>query len=1395
MLLLLLARPAAGALVDINLVSPLTEKTADVRFQWGFVQSVNGSSSLTQTFWQPTVVVYVLNATRTLSSFAGNLRGNVTLKRPPGSTAAVAWQYVGVVVKQGTTIFLSSFANCPYTSLLPVDDTSRQPNAWSNATILCTYSFIGNLGSSSGGINATLLGEVSSNKNFEVQANVTYNIIGVTPDVSNAASFTFDFAQPSATTTGSFAGLVGDCAYVRDTLTQYTTPSLPIFEAWPSDGGRRPDASAPGTRICQNANFSYTMTLPSTNQGACSTGYQLSTSASLTPINSNQQPISLSAREFRLSITGCGVNAPPSPPPPPPSPPPSPPPPPMPPSPPPPPPNPPGWVQPPPPPPPSPPPPSPPPPPPPPPPPVAVPGANPPPVIAPVVPPPVIIVPPPAPTPVPPPVIVPPPPANPPPVIAPVVVPPPAPIPAPTPPPKVTPPPVTPPPAVTPVTPPADNPAPQPVPPDNPPPAATPPAAATPGSSSSSGSGAAPPAASSGAAAKPPSSTGGKTPTGIWCMPESCLFASVVLAGKTSRSPVQLRVPSKGSISCSFWVPMPSSSNGKVTASVPGRITAPASAGGRSSSSIPAPYAFAAVAAAGPSGSPAESDVSGRCAKVFVAVQPTDPKTAVLGPAGALTGSLVPAAGKLVCADSSSFRFSGTFGPLPVDGTACGEHQAILIATIKPQGLNDTALAAAAAVKATAVVPIDPQSCPAVPAAVPGSSTPARPSAGSVPAAPAAPPSPSPKPKPSNPAVLVLNVAINQISARSITQYAWGVRHSSTADKASVKFSEKAVLSQTVEATRTVASVTQIVSGSVMFVITLPAGTPPEAAGLLLAEVIAAPGVTGTKEEDGTISKQQNFSLANSKTEEVGACARVTAEPGPSSLAAGASNVLQLSPQGGNPRPPRDSLTCDARARFNYKVSVGPVKNNQCGAFQVISVATVEPQKSSQQDVSAIAFGTATFSGCSSGSSSPSMSLRELRSLNFTVHSWNVTKFALNPANGSREPTPRETVISQALVFPAAAAGDAIVAADSTTVDVITPLPLVIETVKQPLRVRTPKGTAQLPLAVVITRLPAVTGALFGLAGKVLAGSPTKQRLAVQAVQVAVLRAGEDSPTVVPASCPASAARQGGGWNLPASPVTISCEFRFNTTEPLPGLVMPLVVLPGGSGSGSGSTAGTGGGGKSFAGAAAAFAFGSSGGGSLQATVQKLGECAMATDIFGMEEVQPEDLLIPLVRDRDEMGLPLPRQAFSGYSSDMALPPDPNVTRGSVLTKTQICESRRIDYTLTFGPFESKFCGKSQLFTSVRVLPKDWQQQGVTRELKQQQQQQQHKQWLLQGETAPAVFGIWLGRRRGGSKTQPRKTSAVEATYFGDMQEVIVPWYIPVLHAALTAAAAAAAAA
>lgn len=49
---------------------------------------------------------------------------------------------------------------------------------------------------------------------------------------------------------------------------------------------------------------------------------------------------------------------------------------------------------------------------------------------------------------------------------------------------------------------------------------------------------------------------------------------------------------------------------------------------------------------------------------------------------------------------------------------------------------------------------------------------------------------------------------------------------------------------------------------------------------------------------------------------------------------------------GGNMKPHRDSLTCNARARFNYKVLVGPVKGDQCGAYQVRQGLFVEVLRS-----------------------------------------------------------------------------------------------------------------------------------------------------------------------------------------------------------------------------------------------------------------------------------------------------------------------------------------------------------------------------------------------------------------------------------------------------------------
>lgn len=159
-------------------------------------------------------VLFILNATRVVSSFNGNLRGSIIVKRTPGSTGQVSWQYIGVVVRQGDTVYLSGFATCPYTQFLPVDNFSPLPNAWSNSTMTCPFAFTSPLGSSTGGINATLLGEISTNKNFQIQANVTYNTFGGAPDVSNTLNFQFDTAtSQSGAGVWTGVGLIQACFY------------------------------------------------------------------------------------------------------------------------------------------------------------------------------------------------------------------------------------------------------------------------------------------------------------------------------------------------------------------------------------------------------------------------------------------------------------------------------------------------------------------------------------------------------------------------------------------------------------------------------------------------------------------------------------------------------------------------------------------------------------------------------------------------------------------------------------------------------------------------------------------------------------------------------------------------------------------------------------------------------------------------------------------------------------------------------------------------------------------------------------------------------------------------------------------------------------------------------
>ncbi|KAF8060281.1 tyrosine--tRNA ligase 1 [Scenedesmus sp. PABB004] len=1394
------AAPARAALVDVQLIEPLTEKVADVRFQWGLQQTSNGTTgTISYPYFESRKVLYTLNATRIVSSFTGALRGNVLLRRLPGSTTPVVWNAVTVGIRQGTTTFLAAAANCPYAQLLQVSDAAGSPpNAWANATVNCTFTFPNPFGSQSAGINGSLLGEGSSNRVFELQANVSYGAAGGGNDLSNTLNFQFDLAQPVGGNTA--AGLAGDCAFVRDAVLQATTPTQPTWEAWPPDTGRRPESGSPGTRICGPANFSWVMTLPSTTQTSCSS-FLIQTQPSLTPIASAQpattlpinevKPAAAAAQPAGLGRAAAAAAAEPA---------------------------------------------------------AAEPAAS----TAAAAPgrganadahahsdaesnadanaePNADALPVPVPVPVPGPSGTP--------AITPVPAPVPQPAPAPggTPAPTGAPPPPPPPTssgggAPAPTTPVPSAPAPatgggQP-PASAPVPgragAARPPAAETRRRRPAGGDGAAAGAAAGAAPPPPPPAAalsavsvevasaagyrvgGDSSSSFLWSVAASSdpaaalalpgdgrspgrvaftvafskapaaagpyvagtvvvtnpnrqvvtlpgLELSVVggvgdgaksvaldCAGRTARAAVPLRVPGGGSITCSFWVPLISAADGTVTARIPGRVTAAGTAGARGGGSAATPFAFAGGAAAS-AGRGAGVALGGACARGFAAVSPADAAARVVGPVGALTGTLVPSAGKIMCEDAS-FTFAADFAP--ASWSTCGDHQAILTASVRPQGAPDAAVAAAATARTAAV----------------------------------------------------LRVSMGQLSATAITRFAWAVTATAKAEKGSAKWGERGVLLMEVQASRRVESTSRRLAGNVIllnpsggpfvvrevtveaiiappapadeggddyggagapppsspggaaatdsrqrrsapaaspgkaaspakaarpaaarglleasapqaaglsglelfpwidgggdapppgwgaggadltalppgaragggggaapalqeaadapardadaaraapparggvpgrvtcprdargetllpageaksptgiscqFVITLPEGTPRDARGTVRASLVAAPGRSGTAEAEGSLSKSASFDLEDSAAQEVGACARVSAGGAPPAAGGGAANVLQPAPPvGGGPGPPRDARVC-ADKKWAYRVTAGPVKSDQCGTHQVLSLATLQPQESPQADDAALAAGSVTFTGCPAG-----------------------------PTEGAA-----------ALSLPAGGAAGVAVAFTLTA-----------------------------------TRRPGVADALYGLAGTVAAGAPGGAALPVADVRVAVSLAGAEAPVLVKAACPPSAARKGGGWTLPAAPGTILCAFTFNATNPTPGLLAPVVVMP---------PAGT-------PGLAPASLAGKSGG----AARVVLGECALLSDAFGVEPSAPAGLLLPPARERDGAGLPLPRsQQLAGLPA-AALPPAPTLVNGSALAnQTRLCGSRQLNYTLKFGPFSRSQCGDSQ---------------------------------------------------------------------------------------------------
>lgn len=301
--------------------------------------------------------------------------------------------------------------------------------------------------------------------------------------------------------------------------------------------------------------------------------------------------------------------------------------------------------------------------------------------------------------------------------------------------------------------------------------------------------------------------------------------------------------------------------------------------------------------------------------------------------------------------------------------------------------------------------------------------------------------------------------------------------------------------------------------------------------------------------------------------------------------------------------------------RANWITCQAPNNQIVCTVvLQVASQATVDPQDSEQTAIRQFTTGTVNFIGCNSPSVIPTVSFNDFKILNYTFYTWSATK-AMQNSSGKAVATTIVTTESNSK-GPAWAAK---LKADF-------PASLVVENAKDGLMVSSPRGTHKVGVSIGITRGAGQTGLLYGIEGQLAVGSPTKKPMVATSVQIAIVKDGDSTPTVIVASCPA-ASQKAAGLTLPAAQGSVVCSFRYNTTDPTPGAVTGGVVL----------------GSKSYLGPTSPFAFGSDSG--LKVSPKTIGNCAVATDMLGMEAAQPADLLIPLVRERSRSRVALPEQS------------------------------------------------------------------------------------------------------------------------------------------------------
>jgi hypothetical protein len=283
---------------------------------------------------------------------------------------------------------------------------------------------------------------------------------------------------------------------------------------------------------------------------------------------------------------------------------------------------------------------------------------------------------------------------------------------------------------------------------------------------------------------------------------------------------------------------------------------------------------------------------------------------------------------------------------------------------------------------------------------------------------------------------------------------------------------------------------------------------------------------------------------------------------------------------------------------------------------QIASIATVDPKESTQPGEQSFATGTVKFTGCQNDVIvTPVITVKSVKTINYTVHTWSIDKQLKDAQGNMISPTTASVSGGQSNTF------------DNSRL---------VQDVDQPLVINSPRQSKDVMLLFNIGRSPPVDGTLFGVQGEVQFGAPTKQGLGVADLKVALIPPGATvskagfAAQQLPVVCPDKSKRKGGGYNLPAAPNVITCTFSYNMTEPAPGLVTGMVVNVSNKKR------------EMFVGPAVEYGFA---GGS--ATKAVLGECALVDSVFGMEEFQPADLILPPVRASNDLGLPLP-QTFLG---------------------------------------------------------------------------------------------------------------------------------------------------